>query len=201
MVNGDLIRSRELSWELVKIIISIKTSITNFAGEKNDGFTGFDSDVANENLWGTYRHIEEKPQMNFFTVFAVFFPAVTGIVAGANMSGYDILLYSNFSLPKFLSSLPRDLKDPGEAIPKGTLAAIATTLVSYIVYVIITGCVAVTNLPGFIVNETEVETVLNAGMNLTQCWKNGRVVSGNCEWGLVGANNQKVNKIFRNLNR
>ena len=52
MVNGDLIRSRELSWELVKIVISIKTSITNFAGEKNDGFTGFDSDVANENLWG-----------------------------------------------------------------------------------------------------------------------------------------------------
>ena len=32
-----------------------------------------------------------------------------------------------------------DLKDPGEAIPKGTLAAIGTTLLSYIVYVFVTG--------------------------------------------------------------
>ena len=44
----------------------------------------------------------------------MFFPAVTGIAAGANLSG--------------------ELKDAGNAIPKGTLLAILTTFASYIVY-------------------------------------------------------------------
>lgn len=47
----------------------------------------------------------------FATVFAIFFPAVTGIMAGVSMSG--------------------DLRDPRKDLPKGTLAAIAVGFVVY----------------------------------------------------------------------
>jgi amino acid transporter len=53
---------------------------------------------------------------NYWTVFAVFFPAVTGIAVGASMSG--------------------DLKNPAESIPKGTLYSIGVSTLVYVLTVV-----------------------------------------------------------------
>ena len=89
----------------------------------SQGFVGYNSTLLMNNLWSSYTvNNESGKQHNFFSVFAVFFPAVTGIVAGANMSG--------------------DLKDPSTAIPKGTLIAIVITSISYLGYAVLaSGCV------------------------------------------------------------
>ena len=52
------------------------------------------------------------PQLSFFTVFAIIFPAFTGMTAGVGLSG--------------------DLRDPGRSIPRGTLAATIGGMVVYV---------------------------------------------------------------------
>ena len=85
------------------ILGTLLLSLLSFFG---GAFDSFDVGCLNANLTSSY-----VDGQNLFTMFALFFPAVTGIMAGANMSG--------------------DLKDPARSIPSGTLWSILITALIY----------------------------------------------------------------------
>ncbi|XP_046600388.1 bumetanide-sensitive sodium-(potassium)-chloride cotransporter isoform X1 [Neodiprion lecontei] len=100
------------------------------------GFAGFSSEVFMRNWVPDYRYSESKDQ-TFFSVFAIFFPSVTGIQAGANISG--------------------DLRDPAKSIPKGTLLALLISMISYATFVLFAGGAALRDASGEVFNGTIVE--------------------------------------------
>ena len=85
-----------------------------FLAKLTNTTSSFAKSFDNNDIWLPNYTTDPTTMMShgFFSVFSVFFPAVTGIMAGANMSG--------------------DLKDPSAAIPKGTMRAIVLTYFSYI---------------------------------------------------------------------
>ena len=79
-------------------------------------------------LWGAAQNMNTEAMTEniggingakFFTMFAIFFPAVTGIMAGVNMSG--------------------DLKNPGRSLSIGTFAAIFFATIIYGIEIFICG--------------------------------------------------------------
>ncbi|KAH8397425.1 hypothetical protein KR222_003677 [Zaprionus bogoriensis] len=108
--------------------------IGSFIGPKNleekaRGFLGYNGTIFQTNLFPDYR-VESGVQHDFFSVFAIFFPAATGILAGANISG--------------------DLKDPQKSIPKGTILAIVITTGTYLLMVLICGSTVARDATGYV---------------------------------------------------
>ncbi|XP_066557497.1 solute carrier family 12 member 1 [Amia ocellicauda] len=108
-----------MEWEAkaqVLLLIILLVAIANFfvgtvipsnKDKESRGFFNYHGSIFAENFGPDFRDGE-----NFFSVFAIFFPAATGILAGANISG--------------------DLEDPQDALPKGTMLAILLTTIAYL---------------------------------------------------------------------
>lgn len=100
----------------------------------------------------------------FFSVFSVFFPAATGILAGANISG--------------------DLRDPQQAIPLGTLLAIGITTASYLLFAFVAGAIVTRDANG--VNYAYENITLSSWDSdrrtefITNC---NQSLSGSCPFG------------------
>ncbi|XP_058839073.1 bumetanide-sensitive sodium-(potassium)-chloride cotransporter-like isoform X2 [Topomyia yanbarensis] len=129
-----------MEWEAkaqIVLLIILLVAIVDFIvgtliGPKSDldvarGFVGYNASLFVENLSSDYRPVKNVVH-DFFSVFAIFFPAATGILAGANISG--------------------DLKDPSKAIPKGTILAIVLTTISYVLMAILAGATVLRDATG-----------------------------------------------------
>lgn len=79
--------------------------------DSEHGVTGYSLATLKNNSLPRYGE-----HQNWFTVFGVFFPAMTGVFAGINMSD--------------------DLRNPVQDVPVGTMAAVGTCLFLYLVFVL-----------------------------------------------------------------
>ncbi|XP_075034944.1 solute carrier family 12 member 2 isoform X2 [Mixophyes fleayi] len=138
-----------MEWEakaqIVLLIILLLAIVDFFIGtvipvedKKSKGFFGYKAEIFSENFGPAFRDDE-----TFFSVFAIFFPAATGILAGANISG--------------------DLADPQQAIPKGTLLAILITTIVYMGVAVSVGSCVVRDASG-----SSNDTLSAAVMNCTE---------------------------------
>ncbi|XP_070687017.1 solute carrier family 12 member 1 [Pempheris klunzingeri] len=168
-----------MEWEakaqIILLIILLAAIVNVFVGtfipptavQKSKGIFNYDSKIFLENFTPNFRDGE-----TFFSVFAIFFPAATGILAGANISG--------------------DLRDPQGAIPKGTLLAILITGVTYLAVAL---CVSATVVRDATGNVTDLinpgvpcigpaVAACELGYNFSKC------AIDECKYGLM--NNRQV---------
>ncbi|XP_063368226.1 bumetanide-sensitive sodium-(potassium)-chloride cotransporter-like [Cydia amplana] len=97
------------------------------------GFVGVSAETMKQNSMPDFR-LSEGVHHDVFTVFAMYFPAVTGVQAGANICG--------------------DLRDPASAIPKGTLLALLISMSSYALIALLCGAGALRDASGDVMNLT-----------------------------------------------
>jgi amino acid transporter len=83
----------------------------------------FSYDVLQQNLYPSYTPVDLQNNtsslFSYWLIFAIYFPAVTGIDAGVNMSG--------------------DLQDPARSIPRGTLVAVGVGFLVYLAQILLCG--------------------------------------------------------------
>ncbi|KAM9338077.1 solute carrier family 12 member 2 [Symphorus nematophorus] len=158
-----------MEWEAkaqIFLLIVLITAIINYfigsfipvKSKEPMGFFGYDGSIMWENMGPNFRGEE-----TFFSVFAIFFPAATGILAGANISG--------------------DLADPQMAIPRGTLLAILITGIVYLGVAVSTGSCIVRDASGIEFNDTIAANCTKAsckfGYDFSTC-----IDTKNCKYGL-----------------
>nr|XP_003216468.1 PREDICTED: solute carrier family 12 member 2 isoform X1 [Anolis carolinensis] len=146
---------------LIAIVDFIIGTFIPFESKKAKGFFGYKAEIFSENFGPDFRGDE-----TFFSVFAIFFPAATGILAGANISG--------------------DLADPQSAIPKGTLLAILITTIVYMGIAVSVGSCVVRDASGSI-NDTIIHELTNCttaacklNFDFSSCVK-----QDSCRYGLM----------------
>ncbi|XP_056144616.1 solute carrier family 12 member 2-like [Lampris incognitus] len=159
-----------MEWEakaqIVLLVILLGAIANYFIGtflptesKEPKGFFGYSTAIFLENIGPDFRGDE-----TFFSMFAIFFPAATGILAGANISG--------------------DLTDPQSAIPKGTLLAILITGLTYVAVAISTGACIVRDATGDH-NDTVSDTVNCTDAACTLGYDFSICKEGGCQYGLM----------------
>ncbi|XP_074525687.1 solute carrier family 12 member 2 [Halichoeres trimaculatus] len=159
-----------MEWEakaqIVLLVILLGAIANYFIGsfmpsesKEPKGVFSYNTAIFLENLGPDFRDDE-----TFFSVFAIFFPAATGILAGANISG--------------------DLTDPQSAIPKGTLLAILITGITYVAVAISSGSCIVRDATGDH-NDTVSDTVNCTDAACTLGYDFSICKEGGCQYGLM----------------
>ncbi|CAH2269227.1 jg1747 [Pararge aegeria aegeria] len=98
-----------------------KPDTNHLVNATNFSYTGLSSLTLKQNLYSEYARdytTTSGEMVDFASVFGVLFTGVTGVMAGANMSG--------------------ELKSPSRSIPLGTLTALLFTALSYAALVVLT---------------------------------------------------------------
>ncbi|XP_050724936.1 solute carrier family 12 member 9-like isoform X1 [Eriocheir sinensis] len=126
--TGSVILTYFVENHVIEVPIPSSNPIVNETHPMNGTYTGFSGRTLEDNLYISYSRDytncdDSEDYMSCITVtyamtFGVLFSGVTGIMAGANMSG--------------------ELKEPGKSIPRGTLMATLFTFTIYLLLFVLT---------------------------------------------------------------